>query len=179
MLRTSFQCPIGSWPADPKLKTLGRFAKGVLDSDAEGTSPSYFSAYYTVMVGLSNVKNRLRPLHVERRHGVDSGGNSSLSCPSPPTAAGQEHPCLVSTTSCIRSQARAGRCACVRAKLAISSYQVQVGMRYEPCRFMLLFRHSWYPEKSFMPLRFNGSEGLEYDVALNRAYNLGGKVRLS
>jgi hypothetical protein len=30
-----------------------------------------------------------------------------------------------------------------------------------------------------MPLRSNGSEGLEYDIALNRAYNLGGKVRLS
>ena len=32
------QCPIGGWPADPKLKVLGQFAKAVIDSDVEGMS---------------------------------------------------------------------------------------------------------------------------------------------
>jgi hypothetical protein len=35
-LLVSGQCPIGSWPADPRLRKLGQFARLVLESDAEG-----------------------------------------------------------------------------------------------------------------------------------------------
>ncbi|OIW32793.1 methyltransferase type 11 [Coniochaeta ligniaria NRRL 30616] len=57
------KCPIGSWPADPRLKTLGQFSRLVLESDAEG----YVLYMWNAVMGWSPTEIQVYLAHLRRQ----------------------------------------------------------------------------------------------------------------
>lgn len=57
------KCPIGSWPADPRLKKLGQFARLVLESDAEG----YVLYMWSAVMGWSPTEIQIYLAHLRRQ----------------------------------------------------------------------------------------------------------------